>query len=237
MKIAAFVDYDNLLDVQKNKGFFELLSAILLRVQLDTTKSRAECSLRVYGGWYEGSSMTPLAQRVDAELQREFPDVIQCRTKDGNPIRIKTTGEIACSLIQKPETHLIDTVRTKGAPSNLRITSAKSYPCVENPCGLNHLHKFFKKRKCPILGCGIKINDVVERREQKIVDTLLTCDIVYASHAEYDTIILISSDDDFLPSLITASFSGKQIARIHTKPIHGRDLQTAAYANLTEHLL
>ncbi len=53
------------------------------------------------------------------------------------------------------------------------------------------------------------------QHEQKIVDTMLTCDLIYAARLSYDRIILISGDDDFLPPLRTALLRGATVFRIH----------------------
>ena len=63
---------------------------------------------------------------------------------------------------------------------------------------------------------------MIYKYEQKIVDTMLTCDLIYISEMDCNYLILVSSDDDFLPPIRTILSSGKTIYRIHPKPNNRR---------------
>ena len=88
---------------------------------------------------------------------------------------------------------------------------------------------------CPIATCSVDNSDLVYRHEQKIVDTMLTCDLIYASKNNSQAhIMLISSDDDFLPPIRTALLNGSQIYRLHPKTRQQIQQQTGIGARLIE---
>ncbi len=49
-----------------------------------------------------------------------------------------------------------------------------------------------KTGTCPVSTCTVAAVDLVYRHEQKIVDTMLTCDLIYSTHLSYDCVILVS---------------------------------------------
>jgi len=78
--------------------------------------------------------------------------------------------------------------------------------------------KLLRSGKCTGVGCSVSRTDLIYRDEQKIVDTMLACDLLYYFQLEYNYIMLISSDDDFLPPLRTAALRGANIFRVHPTP-------------------
>jgi hypothetical protein len=83
MNLRLLIDYDNLSEHQKRKGLLDLTTRSLLSTPVPTTKLSGRCEVRVYGGWYEATTLTALAQRVIAELGRGFPTVLPIYNKDG----------------------------------------------------------------------------------------------------------------------------------------------------------
>lgn len=77
-------------------------------------------------------------------------------------------------------------------------------------------------------------DDLVYRHEQKIVDTMLACDMIYSPTQDYQHLILISDDDDFLPPLRTVLLRGIPVARFHPKPNSLRAALTIRGAQLTD---
>jgi len=67
----------------------------------------------------------------------------------------------------------------------------------------------------------------MKRSEQKLVDTMLTADMIYLAQAGVKDVCLVSSDDDLWVGIRTAILLGANVTQIHTMP--GRDL-AAFYA-------
>jgi uncharacterized LabA/DUF88 family protein len=206
-----FVDYDNLTEELKSKGLLDLVRKILFELEHDRLLKRVKCNIRVYGGWYEGANLTNLAEKIVLETLRDFP-----KTTCIDGISLLIEAEVAFSLIEEPAHHLFNTYRRKAKPNNIRIKSQEFVGCSETNCLIPQIKKLFKTGKCPKSGCTIDTR-LLYRNEQKIVDTMLTCDIVYSSQLGPNLVVLVSSDDDFLPPIRSISLRGIRTLRCHTK--------------------
>jgi uncharacterized LabA/DUF88 family protein len=202
----VFIDYDNLLPTQKTAGMLDVVTKVVVQVPWDPSTTRGSCEVRVYGGWYEGNQITRMAQDLSVELQRDFPAII--RVPFGSNLALKTNAELAVSLLQEPGHHLFNTFRRKGKPSNVRVEKPGDVGCVDPACVLPHLQQLLKSGNCPKVGCTVPNCNLVYRHEQKIVDTMLTCDLIHAVDRVSGRVILVSGDDDFLPPLRTVLLRG-----------------------------
>ena len=84
MQVIIFIDYDNLQALQKSRGLLDVATSALMAYPLSTKDLRGRCEVRVYGGWYEGSGLTPNAQELSAAMQIEFPKILRVFTQNGN---------------------------------------------------------------------------------------------------------------------------------------------------------
>lgn len=215
---AVFIDYDNLLESQRVGGILDVVTKALIQVPLDTGTNRAKCDVRIYGGWYEGTQLTRRGQDVVVEIQRDFPKVIRLPTATGEHVLVPTTAELAVALLQEPGHHLFNTFRKKGIPANVRVEAPSNVGCIDPSCVLPLMKKLLKSGNCPKAGCGIATGNLIYRNEQKIVDTMLSCDLIHAADGVAVQVILVSGDDDFLPPLRTVLLRGVKAVRFHPKP-------------------
>lgn len=216
-RCVLFIDYDNLLLSQKNAGILDVVTKALIQIPFGGITARAKCEVRVYGGWYEGATMTHLAQDVTVEIQRDFPAIIRL-PMGGRQWVVSVNAELAVALIQEPGHHLFNTYRRKGKPANVRVEEPTVVGCTDPNCLLPMMKKLLRKGNCPKPGCGVALGNLIYRHEQKIVDTMLSCDLIYAADSGADHIALVSGDDDFLPPLRTVLLSGTAAVRFHPKP-------------------
>lgn len=222
---AIFIDYDNLLPAQKSAGILDVITRALIQLPFDTGIFRGKCDVRVYGGWYEGTHITRLAEDVAVEIQREFPTVIRLPISGRDHVSLLANAELAVALIQEPGHHLFNTYRRKGKPANVRVKEPAIVGCTENACILPMMKRLLRTGSCPQVNCAVAMNDLVYRNEQKIVDTMLSCDLIHAANGIADRIILVSGDDDFLPPLRTVLLRGVSAIRFHPK----RNSQRASF--------
>ncbi|MDH5517836.1 MAG: NYN domain-containing protein [Gammaproteobacteria bacterium] len=222
LKFVIFIDYDNLLDTQKSAGILDIVRKALIQLPVDAEFTRITCDVRIYGGWYEGVDITHLAQMVTVEIQNDFPTVIRLPDGYGKYIQVAINAELAVALMIEPGHHLFNTLRRRGRPGNIRVEEPHNVGCVDAECVLPLMKKLIKKRRCPKQNCGVLADDLIYRKEQKIVDTMLSCDLIQASFEQMDKIILISGDDDFLPPLRTVILNGKEVIRFHPKQSNQR---------------
>ncbi|MDO8771059.1 MAG: NYN domain-containing protein [Burkholderiaceae bacterium] len=215
---AVFIDYDNLLPAHKRAGILDVVTKALIQIPMDAVTTRAKCDVRVYGGWYEGTQITRMAEYVTVEIQRDFPKIIRLPTAEGGHVAVSANAELAVALLQEPGHHLFNTYRRKGKPANVRVEEPTVVGCTDPACVLPLMKKLLKTGNCPRPGCSVTVGDLVYRHEQKIVDTMLSCDLILSASAGHDRVILVSGDDDFLPPLRTISLHGAAAVRFHPKP-------------------
>lgn len=218
MKLVIFIDYDNLQAKHKTSGILDVITKALLQTPILSTKSRGTCDVRIYGGWYEGPTMTKLAQDLSVAIQREFPAIVRLPSAGSGMIVLTATAELAVAMMEEPGHHLFDTYRKKGKLANLRVQKPEDVGCTDTSCLLPLAKKLLKTGTCPIHTCSIATDDLVYRHEQKIVDSMLTCDMIFAPSQAYEHLILVSGDDDFLPPLRTVLLRGTPVARFHPSP-------------------
>jgi uncharacterized LabA/DUF88 family protein len=214
----VLIDYDNLQPMQKVVGILDVVTKVLMQIPMNTATTRSRCDVRLYGGWYEGTKITRLAEDVTVEIQKDFPKIIRVPIPSGGHMAISVNAELAVSMLQEPDHHLFNTFRRKGKPSNIRVKEQTDVGCNDQDCILPLMKKLLKTGNCPKSGCSIAVDDLVHRHEQKIVDTMLSCDLIYAASSGHNPIILVSGDDDFLPPLRTILLRGTKTIRFHPKP-------------------
>lgn len=215
MKIAICIDYDNLGPLHKAAGILDVVQKTLLEASGMFFRKIGECEVRLYGGWYEGDSLSVLSQQLSVSIHSEFPAVVRVPNSDGEIIVLRVTAELAVSLLEEPGHQLFNTYRRKGRPSNIRVETPASVGCSTSTCPLPLAKKLLQKGRCPTQGCVAGGASLVYRHEQKLVDTMLTCDLMYLSNQEYDFIFILSADDDFLPPIRSLLLRGAKIIRVH----------------------
>ena len=217
MKVAICIDYDNLERIHKSEGILGVVTTTLQKLSGKMNSPALQCEVRLYGGWFEGESMSKLSQDLSVGLQSDFPAVIRLPIAGGEICKIIITAELAFSLLEEPGYHLLNTYRKKGKPRNVRVTTPDDAGCISESCLLPLARKLLKNGSCPAIGCIAQNTPLVYRHEQKLVDTMLTCDLIYLSGQQYNFLVLVSADDDFLPPLRTLLLRGSNIIRIHPK--------------------
>lgn len=217
--IYLFVDYDNLRQPQRSSGVLHLTNTALLQLSVPAAVELAKCEVRLYGGWYEGTSMTPLAQTLSVEVHGAFPTIIYAPTPAGRTCRIATTADLALAMLHEPGHLIFDTFRRKAKPANVRVHEPTAVGCLDGDCVLPLMRRLLKTGSCPKHGCAIAPANLVYRNEQKLVDTMLCCDLLHAASTGLaDHIVLISDDDDFLPPIRSLLARGMPVTRVRPKP-------------------
>lgn len=234
MKLVIFIDYDNLLDGHKSSGILDVTTKALLQTPISSSSVRGTCHIRIYGGWYEGPTMTKRAQELAVTIGNDFPAIIRVPNQTGEIASLAANAELAVAMMEEPNHHLFGTYRKKGKPGNLRVQQPAEVGCTDPACPLLMATRLLKTGSCPLSSCAVTAADLVYRHEQKIVDTMLACDMVYAPTQDYNQLILVSGDDDFLPPLRTVLLRGTPVARFHPKPNRFRTALAIRGAQLTD---
>ena len=210
MHIYGLVDFNNIPPKHQGRGVVQMLQSITKTIKLSDIPEIKGINYRLYGGWYHGNSITKKCQLVQADVGLNFPSIMSLY-RGKKLLRIR--AELGFSLICRPTIHLFNTYRTKSFPYGIKSKNKDTIGCQIDNCPLDNLHYIIKKKSCP--RCSKNSNEFLSRGEQKLVDTMLSSDLLYLSKKD-ESIILVSSDEDFFPVIIQALTLGTRI--IHISP-------------------
>lgn len=206
--IEVIIDFDNYFGTEINKVTSEILELTfseLINFCEDNFLDFDRISIRLYGGWFNEMSLTKQASSLQQLLYNVsiFPKVQNGKIING-------------SIVMSSELHSIPNFtwgytykETKGI-RRIRL----DFDNIDELCSSNRetcpkfiLYNFTrnKERKCKVNGCENIHRNVFKVIEQKMVDTLIACDIL--SLADDDAtkgLIIISDDQDHFPALALA---------------------------------
>jgi hypothetical protein len=185
-----------------------------------------EIQIRLYGGWYDLQGLTQRGTQLAQEIASSFPLLFASNRR----ISCRVFCEIASALAVAPADLLLHTFRKRSGMRS-RLTISPNVNCA-NPasCTLNAVAAWSMRQGiCPQAGCMVTARDAFLFDEQKLVDTLLCCDILtFASGPSSSPVYVASDDDDLIPALLLGS---KQGGRVRILKERTRVRQTA-YAPL-----
>jgi hypothetical protein len=163
--------------------------------------------VRLYGGWMENGMLTPTASLIQQELSTNSIFPMPHPKSEG---LLRGNIEIATKLISIPNNVWDNTKKSKNGLPNIRVEHSALYEhCHSNTdrCPVLILKTFLKKktRKCSVVGCDGTNESVFKTVEQKMVDTLLSCDLLHLSNISSVLSIIVMTDDfDIHPAIATA---------------------------------
>jgi hypothetical protein len=231
--LLMLVDFDNVSLIERKRGLKNVVERIVACLPPAIFNQGTRVEVRLYGGWYQENRLSHSAQRIAAEIAGEFPGVVPVAT-DSVKNGLKVTVTLARSLITNPRKELINTYRVRGCPPNLKV-HPQPMPTCKSPhsCGLKETIDFFLSGCCNTRGCNTSLGHLLFKAEQKLVDTMITTDIIAASHAGCEALAVVSNDDDLWPGIQTALDLGVKVFHIHPKigrstpPHYSQDVSTA----------
>jgi uncharacterized LabA/DUF88 family protein len=204
-RIFVLIDFDNIFKKSLNEYSseeFELIIKDLIRDVISLNPSPSEIKLRFYGGWFKDDILTGRASLLQQLISTIsiFPII-----KLG--ARIKGNIELATTLYYYPSHVWTNTFKEKEGIPRLRINQEK----LPEWCSLNRdqcpvflLNKFTirKEKQCHIEHCEIKNSEAFTGIEQKMVDTMIACDLItFSQEKGVEAVCLFSDDFDLLPPL------------------------------------
>ena len=213
--MVILIDYDNIDNALTRLGVHYIISKIVSKIDPHEISSGNRIITRLYGGWYENNNFTRRAQTLSGDIILNFPTVL---TLSDNSTSIVVNCELALSMLADPTNHLFHTYRPRGIPEGLQVFHPSMLGCTDPSCPLIATYDFLTKDSC--IKCGkIKPRDLFYRGEQKLVDTMLTSDLIYSVN-QPSNLCIVSSDDDFWPGIMTSLTLGKKVIHLHTRNRH-----------------
>ena len=194
---------------------------MLTTLPADAIPNNAIADIRLYGGWYEHDRPTFLAQQLRSEIAQHFPAVVQLDAQAARR-RIRAVVDLARSLLVRPDTDLLGTLRYRRGAPRLRSTTPPSRNCAApNNCALSSLQDQLKRPRCPHQDCQVELREAFQQPQQKLVDTMLTADAIFVARSATPTkLTIVTNDDDLWPGICTAGHLGADIYHLH--PRRGR---------------
>lgn len=204
-RVLFLIDYDNLSLNQKNNLQLQIEKMLFKLICKTNSNRRIFGTARLYGGWFESNIPTKQSVELDTMFQDSLVGSIFC---ENGAYDYHVDVKLAKSLISVPDKDFWNTYRIRqNRIKGLRIDKeAKncSYPNSSVP----KLLSLLQDGKCPHTDCPNHQEKYLwYRSEQKMVDSMLSCDIIDSTilNSSYDFVLVISSDDDFIPALVLAS--------------------------------
>ena len=217
--MIALVDYDNIPELERTRGPVHVVTRIVEALGVSLAGG-TELRCRLYGGWFQGSNLSRRAQYIDPLLRADFPRVISTTVGD-TAYSVIARAELALALDISPDRYLTHTYRERSLPKNVRCAALPYTGCkIPGRCPIASVHALLRDSQCPELGCSVDLAAILSKPEQKLVDTMLTVDIVHLARTSTEIISIVSADDDIWPGIQAALLYGARIVHIH--PLPGR---------------
>jgi hypothetical protein len=211
MDAYVLIDYDNLEQRFRAPNTLSIFGADIARLVEASTPSVQDIFMRLYGGWYTfAGGLSNAGTRLIQEIASTYP----LPYKQSNNRRHYVHCEIASSLIDFKGDLFIATVRERhGMRSKLR----QKYPpgCVApGNCSIPIVIQW-SSGACPTMNCNVNANGAFLYREQKLVDTLLCCDLIAVGGRQPRVpVFVVSDDDDLVPAIVLALKNGSDIRHV-----------------------
>lgn len=216
---VAIVDLDNWHEVDASRPIDVTLREVVAEVTgklLEVEPDVRFVSIRLYGGWTELGSFSQSASQVAAHLLAVDPFPIPL---DGRLVH----GEIhlATGLSIDPTVEIGDLCRLRKGPPRIRLAGGpRPDACADHEsCAAKALQRFTSKasRICPTEGCAVTAREAFATRQQKMVDTLMACDLLdFAHDVDVLAISVVTADTDLMPPLLHALVLGRQTILLQT---------------------
>ncbi len=214
MLLYVLIDYDNLSRLDRTRGIKTVILRIISKLTMDEVVNIKNIVFRLYGGWYQSNNLSKRAQDLIIEINKYFPSIftIPCNSK-----KVVVKVELAYSLLITPSEHLLDTFRIRSFPKDIKCDDPNKHGCTDPNCPIRNVFSFINNGTINGQCCSVKPEDILYRGQQKLVDTMLSMDIFYLSMSIDNSIVVVSSDDDFWPAIRSSIQLGTKIFHIHTR--------------------
>lgn len=214
--MRILIDYGNLSQLDKKRGLSNYIFHLVDTIGAQHLQPNQYVDVRLYGGWYDADTLSRQAQELATELAEDFPKPIPI-AEPGRHFHVRTNASLARSLLCDPSRDIMHTFRVRNFPSGLNCVSPPFSGCNDHgQCPIASLHKFIHNRECPADSCTVHPKTIITRAEQKIVDTMMTSDIIHSALSG-EQLAVVSSDDDLWPGIRLALAYGKRVLHIHTR--------------------
>jgi len=215
--MIVLIDYDNVDLLEKTRGVDSVVTRLVTNIGFNALAGTPRVHVRLYGGWYEGSGRTRQAQKLLADVAAAFPKPISVSNGTSTATFI-VAAELVSSLAVEPSFEYMRTYRPRGGVGPLTSATQPFGGCASpTTCTLAVVETLVTTGRCPASGCNVLMSDIITRPQQKLVDTLMTADLIHFAATSTSWVAIASSDDDLWPGIRTAVRFGTPIIHLQTK--------------------
>lgn len=228
--MIVFADYDNIDRLTRDRGIDHIFQRIVTAVSTLPISPQPRIDVRFYGGWFIGQNLSKAGQAISADIAGVAPKRFVARwTGQPKAMDVLANGQIVRGLAACEQLPIHHTFRRRPFSGRLHFVRPNTQHCQSAmACPLSIVEQFVSNQRCPTRGCTVEQHHVIEKNEQKLVDTMIVADLIYwASRSNHPPLAVLSSDDDMWPGIRTAIAFGHPIIQIHT----GKSPQHAGYVN------
>lgn len=213
----VLVDFDNLPSELQTDRVCRLAEKLVDAVCDHLEHHDSAINIRLYGGWYNEKTLTHKAHRVISAMGSDFPYPRGVVTSSSTRT-ITVRAELAYSLLAYPRKVLTHTFRTREAPKRFECCDPKQKGCTADECSLSAMPALFRTGMCPRAGCAVSRQALFSpSQEQKLVDSMIVCDMLAHSRSGAGPVAVVSTDDDMWPGILTAMCFGTPVLHVWAK--------------------
>lgn len=209
--MLVLIDYHNLPAELTRRGVAELWNRLRASIGVEVGDSENDTTLRLYGGWYDEMGLSRDGDRVARDMDCSFPILIK------HPSGLQRVHcELASSLHVMRDCFFPATVRNRRGLKRAVKTEGTLDCAYPDRCSIPSVMHWVNGR-CPELKCNVDSGMAFRRKEQKLVDTLMCCDLIsFALESPTSPIFVVSEDDDFVPAMLLATHLGGNVCHVRT---------------------
>jgi hypothetical protein len=202
---AVLVDFDNFFPgdlgtAAELQQSLDRMVDLALSIRSDVT----DVSIRLYGGWLQDGILTNRA----SQLQTLLGPPASSAPHPNLPAALRLNVTLVTTLQALPELQWRHTYRSRlGLPRLRLVDSPRPEGCAEGEsCPIDLMQRISRRpdRTCHVAGCAVRNDEAFLIREQKMVDSLITCDCLTLAGAEA-LVVVLSNDLDALPGVAIAA--------------------------------
>lgn len=205
-KGVILVDFDNAFyGCEMNGSMIRAQISSFIDQAKDDMTDMEQLEVRLYGGWRGNAVFTQKADILHSEVEvmnsELFPFVLDKHLVHGNVSLV--TSLFGVEYVWE------NTFQEKSGIHRLNVRKIDGPKCASESsrCPIHLISKATKNRDvmCPVEECGYIDFSQLVRMEQKMVDSMMVCDILeYTKDKEYGLVTVVSDDVDLHPALVLA---------------------------------
>jgi hypothetical protein len=215
-ELYVLVDHANVHPIWHGRTVTDLAIKVLETVAAEVTDEMRRVRLRLYGGWFEEDRSSRTAQRITPEIADGFP--LPVSTVVGIPNPVVLNAELAVAILSRPTEALTHTYVRRARVANVYCKDPPYEGCSSpDACPVQDFHAFLSQQKCQQSACSIVPDDVVQRAEQKLADTMLAVDLCTLAALRTSKVVVLSDDYDAWPAILASLSWGTEIIQLRSR--------------------